>query len=119
MRVGKNSEGTTESHSQSCNLNLILNCDGLTTWTEREGGENKSYKNREKEDKRQKESKKNVCTTKGGKINTKTENSKRGLKHEKEKTRGEQKKGAKLIITLLFFWHNVRPSLRGNHDFDV
>ena len=37
MRVGKNSEGTTESHSQSCNLNLILNCDGLTTWTEREG----------------------------------------------------------------------------------
>lgn len=58
MRVGKNSEGTTESHSQSCNLNLILNCDGLTTWTEREGGENKSYKNREKEDKRQKESKK-------------------------------------------------------------
>lgn len=37
MRVGKNSEGTTESHSQPCNLNLILNCDGLTTWTEKEG----------------------------------------------------------------------------------
>lgn len=35
LRVGKNSEGTTESHSQSCNLNLILNCDGLTTRTQR------------------------------------------------------------------------------------
>ncbi len=101
MRVGKNSEGTTESHSQSCNLNLILNCDGLTTWTEREGARirvTKTERNRIRDGNRAKTC---VQGDKGrSQINTKTKNSKSWLKHNKEKMRGWQKKGAKLIKTL-------------------
>lgn len=37
-----------ESHSQSCNLNLILNCDSLTTWREERGREKDREGDRER-----------------------------------------------------------------------
>lgn len=94
MRVGKNSEGTTESHSQSCNLNLILNCDGLTTWTGREGAR---IRVRKIERKRAK-----MCvqqTVEAARAEAELTLRKSGLKHKREKPRGQKRKRAKLIKT--------------------